>query len=181
YLIQAADDLPPDIKIVICTSGADTKQYADEVAKIAKTKKNIVYIDKMLDPQDYLELYSHCRVFVCPSVYEPFGIINLEAMACRRPVVASSVGGIKEVVVQDETGILIDPAEPRAIAQAVNNLLKNRELAEEMGQKGRKRVEESFSWAVIAHKTKRLYVDLVGQWWKDEKRHFLSHPDLDQY
>ena len=128
----------------------------------------------MVDQQTACELYSHAAVFVCPSIYEPFGIINLEAMACETPVVATAVGGIKEVVVDGETGFLvpleqmkespfeaIDPEKfARDIAQRVNKLMKDPELRERFGKAGRKRVEENFSWAAIAEKTTKLYETL---------------------
>src|SRR5262249_17517305 len=120
------------------------------------------------------ELYSHAAVFICPSIYEPFGIINLEAMACEIAVVASAVGGIREVVVDGETGFLvpleqmdespfeaIDPEKfARDLAERVNQLMRDRQLRERFGKAGRKRVEEHFSWSAIAEKTKRLYESL---------------------
>jgi glycosyltransferase involved in cell wall biosynthesis len=129
----------------------------------------------MVDQQAARELYSHAAVFICPSIYEPFGIINLEAMACETAVVASAVGGIKEVVVDGETGFLVrleqmgespfeamDPDKfARDLAQRVNQLMRDRQLREQFGKAGRKRVEEHFSWAAIAEKTKALYASLL--------------------
>jgi starch synthase len=120
-------------------------------------------------------LYSHCAVFCCPSVYEPFGIINLEAMACRAPVVASAVGGILEVVVDGYTGYLVPfaadettgfPTEPeqfsRDLATRIAELLDDPEKAKQMGEAGRRRVEEHFSWTAIAAQTIELYRGLVA-------------------
>ena len=130
----------------------------------------------MVDQKTACELYSHAAVFVCPSIYEPFGIINLEAMACETAVVASAVGGIKEVVADGETGFLVpleqmkeSPFEAtnpekfeRELAVRVNMLMKDRQLRQRFGKAGRKRAEENFSWAAIAAKTKALYESLKG-------------------
>ena len=128
----------------------------------------------MVDRPAVIELYSHAAVFCCPSIYEPFGIINLEAMACETAVVASAVGGIKEVVVDGETGFLVplkqmqespfEPLDPekfsRDLAAKINELMKDRHLSEKFGKAGRKRAEEKFSWSAIAQKTKALYETL---------------------
>ena len=124
----------------------------------------------MLDRKAVVELYSHAAVFCCPSIYEPFGIINLEAMACETPVVATAVGGIKEVVVDGETGFLVPVdfveetfklANPekfsRDLATKINRLMKDRQLRDKFAKAGRKRAEELFSWTKIAEKTKALY------------------------
>jgi glycosyltransferase involved in cell wall biosynthesis len=129
----------------------------------------------MLDRPAVIELYSHAAVFCCPSIYEPFGIINLEAMACETAVVASAVGGIKEVVVDGETGFLVPVdfveetfklANPekfsRDLAARINQLMKDRQLREKFGKAGRKRAEEMFSWTAIAEKTKALYEKCCG-------------------
>jgi starch synthase len=135
---------------------------------------NIVWIEQMVTKQEAIQLYSHCSVFCCPSVYEPFGIINLEAMACKAPVVASAVGGILEVVVEGETGILVPfdadpattfPSDPdkfaRDLAAPITELLANPELAKKLGEAGRKRVEAHFSWTAIATQTIALYQSLL--------------------
>jgi len=129
----------------------------------------------MLPRQDVIQFYSHAAVFCCPSVYEPFGIINLEAMACETAVVASAVGGIKEVVVHEETGLLVDPhlkpdsfdpVDPAAfsaeLAVAINRLLANPALRHQFGQAGRRRVEQIFSWDAIARQTIDLYRSIIG-------------------
>ncbi len=159
YLIDAADDIP--VQVVLEAMGADTKDYENRMMEKVKGKKNIVWIHENLGDVKNVELYTSARVFICPSVYEPFGIINLEAMACETPVVASAVGGIPEVVVPEETGLLVDPADSGQIAAAVNRLLENGELAAGMGKKGRRRVEERFSWDSIAAQTRDMYRELL--------------------
>ena len=165
YLIDAADDIP--IQIVFEAVGADTKDYEDRMMEKVKGKKNIVWIHESLGDEKNVELYSSARVFVCPSVYEPFGIINLEAMACDTPVVASAVGGIKEVVIPDETGLLVEPGNAAQIAAAVNSLLANPELAASMGKNGRRRVEKYFSWESIAKQTGEMYAELLDSTRRD--------------
>jgi glycosyltransferase involved in cell wall biosynthesis len=109
------------------------------------------------------QLYSHASVFVCPSVYEPFGIINLEAMACETPVVASAVGGILEVVVDGETGFLVPPANPEALAASIRTVLDDPVRARAMGRAGRKRVEDRFSWASVAARTQEVYAEAIAE------------------
>jgi glycosyltransferase involved in cell wall biosynthesis len=111
----------------------------------------------------FTQLYSHCTVFCCPSVYEPFGLINLEAMGCEAPVVASAVGGILEVVEDGKTGLLVPPAQPDALAEALNRVIANPTLARDMGRAGRKRVEEKFSWASVAERTEQVYADAIAE------------------
>jgi starch synthase len=146
---------------------------AVEAAKAQRP--GVIWINEMVDQTATREFYSHAAVFVCPSIYEPFGIINLEAMACETAVVASAVGGIKEVVVDGETGFLVpleqtkkgafEPENPekfaRDLAERINQLMNDRQLREKFGIAGRKRVEEKFSWTSIAQKTKALYETLV--------------------
>jgi alpha-maltose-1-phosphate synthase len=139
------------------------------------TGHNIVWIEQMVTKQEAIQLYSHCAVFCCPSVYEPFGIINLEAMACKAPVVASATGGILEVVVEGETGHLVAfdpdpkttfPANPsrfaRELAAQITNLLNDPDKAKRYGEAGRKRVEEKFAWSAIADQTIALYRKLMS-------------------
>src|SRR4029077_8786427 len=139
-------------------------------------RSGIIWIEEMVDRKTAIELYSHAAVFCCPSIYEPFGIINLEAMACETAVVASAVGGIKEVVADGETGFLVpleqmkeSPFEAtnpekfaRDLATRINQLMRDRQLRERFGKAGRKRAEENFSWGAIAAKTKALYESLNG-------------------
>ena len=115
----------------------------------------------MLPREHVIQLYSHASVFACPSVYEPFGIINLEAMACEIPVVASAVGGIPEVVVDGETGFLVPPANPDELASAINRILDSDELGRELGKAGRLRVERYFSWEAIAEQTRDMYLEML--------------------
>jgi glycogen synthase len=178
YLVQAIQFMDPGFQIVLCAGAPDTPEIAIEMQKAieqAKAKRSdIIWIEEMVDRSAVIELYSHAGVFCCPSIYEPFGIINLEAMACGTAVVASAVGGIKEVVVNGETGFLVpleqmkespfEPIDPekfsRDLAEKINQLMKDRQLREKFGKAGRKRVEEKFSWSVIAQKTKALYETL---------------------
>jgi glycosyltransferase involved in cell wall biosynthesis len=145
------------------------------VQEATRNRKNVFWIREMVDKKTLIELYSHAGVFCCPSIYEPFGIINLEAMACETPVVASAVGGIPEVVIDNETGLLVplnqmqespfEATEPdaysRALAEGVNRLMGNKDLLNKMAAAGRKRVEEVFSWKSIAEQTLELYKNLL--------------------
>jgi starch synthase len=178
YLVRAIQFMDPGFQIVLCAGAPDTPEIAIEMQKTieqAKAKRSgIIWIEEMVDRSAVIELYSHAAVFCCPSIYEPFGIINLEAMACGTAVVASAVGGIKEVVVDGETGFLVpleqmkespfEPIDPekfsRDLAEKINQLMKDRQLREKFGKTGRKRVEEKFSWSAIAQKTKALYETL---------------------
>ena len=179
YLVRAIQFMDPGFQIVLCAGAPDTPEIATEMQKAieqAKAKRSdIIWIEEMVDRNAVIEFYSHAAVFCCPSIYEPFGIINLEAMACGTAVVASAVGGIKEVVVDGETGFLVpleqmkeSPFEPlnpekfsRDLAGKINQLMKDRQLREKFGKAGRKRVEEKFSWSTIAQKTKALYESLT--------------------
>src|SRR5438034_2655868 len=166
-------------QIVLCAAAPDTPEIAEEmknaVERLKTQRSDIIWIDEMVDRKTANELYSHAAVCCCPSIYEPFGIINLEAMACETAVVASAVGGIKEVVVDGETGFLLpleqmkeSPFEPlnpekfsRDLAARVNQLMKDRQLREKFGKAGRRRAEENLSWSAIAKKTNALYESLV--------------------
>ena len=179
YLVRAIHFMDPGFQVVLCAGAPDTPEIAIEMQKAieqARAKRSdIIWIEEMVDRSAVIELYSHAAVFCCPSIYEPFGIINLEAMACGTAVVASAVGGIKEVVVDGETGFLVSleqmresPFEPlnpekfsRDLAGKINQLMKDRQLREKFGKAGRKRVEEKFSWSTIAQKTKALYESLT--------------------
>ncbi len=179
YLVRAIQFMDPGFQIVLCAGAPDTPEIAIEMQKAieqARAKRSdIIWIEEMVDRSAVIELYSHAAVFCCPSIYEPFGIINLEAMACGTAVVASAVGGIKEVVVDGQTGFLVSleqmresPFEPlnpekfsRDLAGKINQLMKDRQLREKFGKAGRKRVEEKFSWSTIAQKTKALYESLT--------------------
>lgn len=180
YLVEAIRYLPVGTQVVLCAGAPDTPEIAAEMnAKVEialKQNPNIVWIDKMVTKSEAIQLYSNCAVFCCPSVYEPFGIINLEAMACRAPVVASAVGGILEVVVEGETGYLV-PFEADAVtsfpldavkfekdlAAKIADLLADPDKAKKMGAMGRKRVEEKFAWEAIADQTIALYKSLLAE------------------
>jgi starch synthase len=159
HLVDAAGDIP--CQVVMCMGGADTKEYEALITAKLKAHKNIVHINKMLSEGEAAQLYSQARAFICPSIYEPFGIINLEAMACKAPVIASAVGGIKEIVVEGETGYLLEPGRPDLIAAAVKRLLADPAKAKAMGLAGRLRAEQNFSWTSIAAKTKAMYEALA--------------------
>lgn len=179
HLVRAIELMDPGFQIVLCAGAPDTPKIAAEmqaaVAAALEQRSDIIWIEKMVTRPEAIALYSGASVFVCPSIYEPFGIINLEAMACGTPVVASAVGGIKEVVIDQETGFLVpleqmkeapfeavDPKQFSAdLASKVNLLMANPELATRMGAAGRKRAEEFFSWDAIAQKTERLYRQLL--------------------
>jgi len=180
HLVDAIRYLPTDTQIVLCAGAPDTPEIATELReKVDAARKDhprIIWIEKMVSRQETIQLYSHARVFCCPSVYEPFGIINLEAMACRAPVVASATGGIKEVVVDDKTGYLVPfdqdpvtsfPRDPVKFAQdlaaRINELLRDPEKCKRFGDAGRQRVEDIFSWTAIAHQTIDLYKRLIDQ------------------
>jgi starch synthase len=180
HLVDAIRYLPAETQVVLCAGAPDTPEIATELReKVNAARKDhprIVWIEKMVTKQETIQLYSHARVFCCPSVYEPFGITNLEAMACRAPVVASATGGIKEVVVDDKTGYLIPfdqdpvtsfPREPETFARdlgtRINELLKGPEKCKRFGDAGRRRVEDIFSWTAIAHQTIDLYRRLIEQ------------------
>jgi alpha-maltose-1-phosphate synthase len=175
HLVRAIQFMDPGFQIVLCAGAPDTPEIALEMKSAVEQEKakrsDIIWIEEMVDKNTVIELYSHAAVFCCPSIYEPFGIINLEAMACETAVVASAVGGIKEVVVDGETGFLVpleqmkeapfEPTNPekfsRDLAARINQLMTNTELREKFGKAGRKRVEDKFSWHTIARKTRALY------------------------
>lgn len=178
HLVDAIRHMPPETQVVLCAGAPDTPEIAAELRKkVEEARRNhprIVWIEKMVTRQETIQLYSHARVFCCPSVYEPFGIINLEAMACRAPVVASATGGIKEVVVDGKTGYLVPfdqdpvtsfPRDPETFAKdlalRINELMADSEKCRQFGEAGRRRVEEIFSWTAIAHQTIELYRELI--------------------
>lgn len=179
HLVRAIENMKPGFQIVLCAGAPDTPEIAAEMKAAvnqAQAKRgDIIWIEKMLPKPEVIALYARAAVFCCPSIYEPFGIINLEAMACETAVVASAVGGIKEVVVDGETGFLVpveqmtespfEPVDPakfsRDLAARINGLMANPELQKKFGRAGRKRAEEKFSWSAIAQETKQLYEALV--------------------
>jgi starch synthase len=162
HLIEAAKRLPVGVQVVLCASAPDTPEIEERLRRAVAAVPNVRWINEMVKHEVVVQLYSHAAVFCCPSVYEPFGIINLEAMACETPVVASAVGGILEVVVDGETGLLVPPANPEALAAALTRLLNDPDTRRRMGQAGRRRVEAQFSWASIAERTERVYADAIA-------------------
>ncbi len=175
HLVHAIGRLDPEIGVVLAAGQPDTPELAAEVesgvAAAQRERPNVVWIPEMLSREEIRQLYSHAAIFVCPSVYEPFGITNLEAMACERPVVATAVGGIPEVVVDGETGLLVpvefspdepmSPADPDRLAAdlatAINALMADPDRRGRMGVAGRRRAVEEFSWSSIAARTVELY------------------------
>jgi len=176
HLVNAVKYIRPGCQVVLCAGAPDTPQIAKEMAgRVAQARKDsknrIVWIPEILPKAELIPLYSQAFVFVCPSVYEPFGIINLEAMACRTPVVAAAVGGIPEVVVPGKTGLLVrfkpkgaqdaEPADPekfaRDLAAAVNSLLAAPQKVQAMRVASRRRAEQHFSWSAIASQTIDFY------------------------
>src|SRR5215218_1284347 len=182
HLVRAIRHLEPGAQVVICAGAPDTPEIGAEMTALVQEARRdarveIVWLPEMLPKEDVIALYTHAAVFVCPSVYEPFGIINLEAMACETPVVASAVGGIPEIVVPGETGTLV-PFEPegggsveprdaeafsRALAAAVNELMDAPERRAAMGRAARERVLAHFSWRAIAEQTLDFYRDLLAR------------------
>jgi starch synthase len=177
HLLDAALAIDPAAQLVLCAGAPDTpelgREVASKVARIRQERGGIVWIEKMLERREVVQLLTHATVFVCPSVYEPLGIVNLEAMACETAVVATDTGGIPEVVADGETGLLVPfesdgaggPRDPVGfaadIAERVNRLLADPGLARRMGGAGRRRAVEEFSWTTIAAETAALYAELV--------------------
>ena len=180
HLVRAIRYMDEGFQIVLCAGAPDTPEIGQEmkeaVAKVQTEHGGVISVEEMVDKETVRELYSNASVFCCPSIYEPFGIINLEAMACETAVVATAVGGIKEVVVDGETGFLVpidqmteSPFEPnnpdkfsRDLAARVNQLMADPALCEKFGRAGRKRAEEKFGWPAIAQQTKALYERLCS-------------------
>ncbi len=181
HLVRAIRHFHPGLQVVLCAGAPDTPEIGREMsdaveAARAATRNPIIWIPQMLPKDKVIALYTHAAIFVCPSVYEPFGIINLEAMACETPVVASAVGGIPEVVEHGDTGLLVpaetlshaevEPRHPeqfaRDLAAAVNTLLDDPTLRAAMAAKARERVEREFSWTRIAEQTLEFYAEVIA-------------------
>jgi starch synthase len=179
YLLDAAPLIDPSAQLVLCAGAADTLELAaeieDKLARLRGERDGVVWIERMLDKREVIQLLTHAAVFVCPSIYEPLGIVNLEAMACTTAVVATATGGIPEVVEDGVTGLLVPfepvddpsrvPREPgefaAAIAERVNRILSNPAEAKLMGEAGRERAVEQFGWDRIAEQVRALYERLV--------------------
>ncbi len=180
HLLRAMQQVEARVQLVLCAGAADTPQIEEEMSAAvaavrAGTNHKVIWLREMVPAERLIALYSQAAVFVCPSVYEPFGIINLEAMACGTPVVAAAVGGIPEVVVHNKTGLLVsfDPAGPddseprdprqfaRDLAAAIDSLLRAPEKRAAMGAAARRRVETHFSWKSIARQTLETYTEVA--------------------
>ena len=179
YLLKAAKQLPDDVQLVLCAGAPDTPQIQAEVTALVEelrgNRGNVIWIEKHLSRPELIAVLSAATVFACPSIYEPLGIVNLEAMACGIPVVATATGGIPEVVAHGETGLLVpieqvmdgsgkplDEAKFVAdFAAALNELLANAQLSE-FGVRGRRRVEQHFSWESIAEQTLSVYREAIA-------------------
>jgi glycogen synthase len=181
HLVRALAHIDQGVQVVLCAGAPDTEAIAQEMRREveqarAGRPKGLVWIEEMVPAERLVVLYSHAALFVCPSVYEPFGLINLEAMACGTPVVAAAVGGIPEVVLHGSTGILVpfepvsridpEPRRPdlyaRDLGAAVNDLLRAPEKRREMGAAGRRRVQTLFGWEAIARQTLAYYTELLS-------------------
>jgi starch synthase len=166
-LLEAALEFDPSAQLVLCAGAADTEELLHEVeagVELLRARRDgVLWIDKMLAKRQVIQLLTHATVFCVPSVYEPMGIVNLEAMACETAVVASRVGGIPDVVVDGETGYLVELGEsfPHEFAARVNELLHDPGRARALGKAGRRRVLEHFTWSAVAKMTAELYGQLV--------------------
>ena len=164
-LLRAAAALDPSAQLVLCAGAADTPELGAEVsalvAELQATRSGVIWIPEMLPKPDVIQLLTHALLFACPSVYEPLGIVNLEAMACATAVVASRVGGIPEVVDDGVTGLLVPPEDPSSLADAMNLLLRDPGRADAMGRAGRERAVAEFSWDAVAAQTAALYAELA--------------------
>jgi starch synthase len=180
YLLAAAHAFDPSAQLVLLAGSPDTPEIEAEVgaaiASLQASRTGVVWVPEMVTKAEAVQFLSAASVFVCPSIYEPMGIVNLEAMACETPVVATATGGIPEVVADGSTGVLVpidpDPADPygaprkpaafaASIAEAVNGLLADPARRELMGRAGRERAVEHFSWPAIAERTRQLYASLL--------------------
>ena len=180
YLLEAAQHFDPGAQLVLCAGAPDTPEIGAEVRArvdaLQASRPGVFWLEEMLPRHELVQIMSHAAVFVCPSVYEPFGLINIEAMSCGVPVVASAVGGIPEIVVEGATGYLVPlrpsgdafgtPSDPAAfagdIAERVNELLRSPAARDRMGAAGRQRALDEFTWSAVAARTADVYRGLVG-------------------
>ncbi len=179
YLLRAARQLPPEVQLVLCAGAPDTPEILAEVeglvAELQAERGGVIWLDRLLSQHELSAILTQATTFVCPSIYEPLGIVNLEAMACAAPVVGTATGGIPEVVddgvtgrlvpidqLDDGTGTPVDPDRFVAdLASALNEVLADPERAKRMGEAGRVRAERDFSWTSIAERTRQIYASLV--------------------
>ncbi|MGC5566032.1 glycogen synthase [Streptomyces sp. FR-108] len=169
HLLRAVRDIDPAAQVVLCAGAPDTPEIDQEFRvlfeELSRVRAGVHWIPQMLPRPDVIQLLTHAAVFVCPSVYEPLGIVNLEAMACGTPVVASRVGGIPEVVEDGETGVLVSVDEDfeTGLAQALDSVLGDAGAARRMGEAGRQRAVGEFGWDAVARRTVRLYEEILKQ------------------
>ena len=180
HLLRAAQSFDERAQLVLCAAAPDTpdiaREFRDLVSMLQQTRRGVFWVEEVLPRPELIQLLTRAEVFVCPSIYEPFGLVNLEAMACETAVVATHTGGIPEIVVDGKTGYLVpietagsnsEPADPakfaRDLAGHINRLIENPSLARSMGEAGRQRVIEHFSWASAADKTAALYAGVAAR------------------
>lgn len=160
-LLGASKGFLPGTQLVLATGRPDEPKILEDLGRAVKGRRDVLWLNTMLGQRETIALYSGASVAVTPSVYEPFGIVVVEAMACGAPVVASAVGGIREIVRSGLSGLLVPPADPPALAEAVNRLLADRALSAKLASSARRRVEERFTWEAAAKRTFELYRRLL--------------------
>ncbi|MEV7082071.1 glycogen synthase [Streptomyces sp. NPDC093516] len=169
HLLRAVRDIDPAAQVVLCAGAPDTpeidREFRELFAELSEVRDGVFWIPKMLPRPEVIQLLTHAALFVCPSVYEPLGIVNLEAMACGTPVVASAVGGIPEVVDDGRTGLLVPAGDgfEAGLARAMDTVLGDPQAARRMGEAGRERAVGEFGWDAVARRTVRLYEEIVKQ------------------
>nr|WP_202457862.1 glycogen synthase [Streptomyces sp. SID5464] len=169
HLLRAVRDIDPAAQVVLCAGAPDTpeidQEFRELFGELSRVRDGVFWIPRMLPRPEVIQLLTHAALFVCPSVYEPLGIVNLEAMACGTPVVASAVGGIPEVVDDGRTGLLVPAGDgfEAGLARAIDCVLGDPEAARRMGEAGRERAVGEFGWDAVARRTVRLYEEILKQ------------------
>ncbi|MYS42978.1 glycogen synthase, partial [Streptomyces sp. SID5998] len=173
HLLRAVRGIDPGVQVVLCAGAPDTpeidREFRELYEELSRARRGVHWVPRMLPRPEVVQLLTHAAVFVCPSVYEPLGIVNLEAMACGTPVVASRVGGIPEVVEDGRTGVLVDTGDDvgdgfeAGLARALDEVLGDPESARRMGEAGRRRAVEEFGWDAVARRTAQLYEEIRKQ------------------